>query len=278
MEDDYSNNTNIITKTYNILLTVTNTVFFYGKTSPYLIMNNPYILHLDENKTYNKKWKRNKGLYILIHGLLGSPKLLGGKLSEIIENININSDIPYELILPCVYQKGNCPLEEATIPILNLIENYIQQFPNNPIHIISCSNGSRISAYVESKLRNYDVNIKITSMVGAYDGSKLIDYFPGIFGLILNSTIIEDFKMGSDKSNELLQLLKTPIEKGSRYYEFYTTANDWYIPNINSTQPKNIVATSVKYHELITGYDHVSLGYYKLEEVIENSREFMGCF
>ncbi len=65
-----------------------------------------------------------------------------------------------------------------------------------------------------------------------------------------------------------------PIIKGTRYYEFYGTANDYIIPNIDDCFP-NVNATNVIYHELAEGIGHVSLGYYKHKEILKNSIKWM---
>ena len=268
----------IIFKAFDFGKMLCNTCAFYTQIVPNLLINSPHEISINKTSNrYEKKWNQNNsGLYIVIHGLFGSPKTVGYKIAKIVGEINKNKINPYEIILPNILNKGNCSLATASEPLLNLLIDYIQTYSLNPIHIIGVSNGSRIASWIEAKLRDRVANIRITAIVGAYDGSTMITNY-GSYGLqyILDSSIISNFTQNSYENTNLKQLMRTPIKYGSRHYEFYTTANDWYIPNFDSTQPKQIVVTSVEYHELDTNYDHVSLGWYKAEQIMENSIKWM---
>jgi len=81
-------------------------------------------------------------------------------------------------------------------------------------------------------------------------------------------------KLNSKVNNKLKKDMMKPIIKGTRYYEFYGTANDFIIPNIDDCFP-NVNATKVIHHKLEEGVGHVSLGFYKHKEILDNSIEWM---
>lgn len=259
-----------------------NTSKFYCNIMPNIFYtpdkNKAQILSLklqsNKNNTYDKiKWKNNsEGLIIVIHGLLGSPKTLG---YEIAKKIYTKTKKTYDVILPIVPFGGNCSLQNAGTPLYDVLLNYIEENPNKPISIISCSNGCRIASWIEYKLRDKNVNIKLICIAGAFNGSSMIDKFKLFLSLFLNENIITDLSTNSKVNNELIQNINSHINVGSRYYEFYGTANDWYIPNINSCFPiLDKVNCQIIYHELKYGYDHVSLGWYLSDEITNNCLEW----
>lgn len=250
--------------------TIYNNINFIKNISPLIFKNDDNIIDVLKNNNYNFKNNHNKGLYVIIHELLSYTFMLGQVISEAIKEKNLK----YDVIIPKVPFKGNCSLSDASMPIYRLIVNYISNNPNKPIHIIASSNGCRIASFIETKLRNINVNIRITSIVGAYGGSRIVEKNSQILSLILHQNIIEDMKLNSKINNELKKNMMNPITKGTRYYEFYGTANDWIIPNIDDCFPQ-VNATKVIYHKLAEGIGHVSLGFYRHEEILNNSIEWM---
>jgi hypothetical protein len=180
--------------------------------------------------------------------------------------------------LPVIPFNGNCSLEQASMPLYGLLLDYFQKNPSKSIHLIACSNGCRIASWIECELRNIIVNIRITCIAGAFGGSIIIDKFNLPLSTILHNDIIRDLTTNSDTNNKLKENMNLELENGSRFYEFYGTANDWYIPNFNGCFPyieqnNNIINKNFKvvYHDLKYGYDHVSLGWYLSDEIITNS-------
>lgn len=239
-------------KILNSLKTVVNTLAFIPKVLISMIYERNNVLNSD-------------GLYLCIHGLKGDIYTLGHIIALKIPN-------NYDVMYPKIYLGGDCSLEESATPIYNLLLEYINKNPNKPIHIIATSNGCRIASFVETKLRNINVDIRITAIAGAYNGSRNINNFG--FLLPLSSKIKNELKLNSEVNNMLKNEMMKKIEKGSRFYEFYGTANDLFIPNINDCFP-DVVANEVIYHKLEEGYCHVSLGYYKSDEILNNSYEWM---
>jgi hypothetical protein len=217
-------------------------------------------------------WKPNtKGLYVVVHGLLGTPKLSALSIANYIET---HYKDEYDIIVPIVPHKGNCTLEEASNPILNIIVDFIDKNPTKPIHLIGSSNGGRIVAYLEVLLRSLrpSAKIKITGVGGVYYGSNALCYLKatGLARCILHEDIIRSLTTGSDNAISLINSMQTS-STDYRTYEFYATANDWYIPNFDSCYPSLPINTNVTYHPPITGVDHVLLGHYLAKDIIENS-------
>ncbi len=280
---------NHIDKTSFFFQTIYNTSKFYCKIIPNLFLQpeQARLISSNNSNSYDKiNWNmQNDGLIVVIHGLLGSPKTLGYEIAKKISSRANN----FEIILPVIPFKGNCVLDVAAKPLYELILDYIQSNQSKPVHLIACSNGCRIASWIECELRNIDVDIKLTCIAGAFGGSVLIDKFNLPLGLILHNDILTDLSTDSDTNNKLKEKINSELKFGTRYYEFYGTANDWYIPNFNGCFPylshKNNCDNSndndnnnksndnfkVVYHELKYGYDHVSLGWYLSDEIILNS-------
>jgi hypothetical protein len=255
-------------KQHNTIKTIVNNINYIKHAVPLIFKNNSVI---DVSKY--KQWiKNSSGLYVIVHGLRDNPYTLGTIISnEIKSNIKMNK---YDVIVPKVPFEGNCLLKDASMPIYNLILDYINKNPNKPIHMIGSSNGCRICSYIETKLRNIDVNIRITALSGAYNGSELVNKFQNILPLVLHKDTIEDMKINSKVNNKLKIKMLKPIIKGSRYYEFYASTNDLLIPNIDDCFPK-VNANEVIYHKLVKNAGHINLGYCKYKEILNNSIEWM---
>lgn len=269
-EESYAKNS-LTYKAFNVTRTLGNWVNHMVHIVPGVLSSNPDIL--DFTQTQTKIWKgHSEGLYVVIHGLNGNPYTLGVPIAN---SIRKNKDMDsYDVVVPLVPNKGNCALHMAARPIYNLIIDYIDHNPTKPIHLICASNGCRIGSFIECKLRYVDINIRVTALVGAYGGSRLVEKYPRVLSSILHTDVLSDLKLNSDVNNNLKQQMMKPVVKGTRSYEFYRTANDWLIPNINDCFP-DVNATEVVYHDLAEGIDHVGLGYYKIEEILDNSLKWM---
>jgi hypothetical protein len=159
--------------------------------------------------------------------------------------------------VPYVPHRGNCSLKEAAEPILAMVEDYIEKNPGKPVILIGTSNGGRIAAYIETKLRHLNVAIRVAGIAGAFFGSTQMNLLKtlGIAPLFLKSVVIEELEAASLTARQLIEEMRRPVVVGKRSYEFYATANDLYIPNFSFCFPK---LAGAKYH-LLKGYDHVSL-------------------
>lgn len=273
---DVYNSEDIENKIINVVSTMGNMLYYYWNIIPNLFKDDDNIIYPNENNQYPIPiWKSNSdGLYVVLHGLFGSPKFKGKKFTEEINKHENN----YDILLPYIIATGNKSLEVVSEPIYQVVKNYIELNPTKPIHIIGSSNGCRIAAWIEVKLRKLNVDIKLTCVVGAFNGSEHINMFPMLFEMILDETIMTELSTNSDVNLELLKAMNSPIEYGMRYYDFYCTLNDWYIPNIDDCyptmdeQPGKLI---VKKNDISIGHDHVGLCWYLSNEIISKSHDWM---
>ena len=258
-------------RTWNVVRMIFNSALFYISMIPQFL---PTSKNYGHNPSLENTWTQdNRGLFVVIHGLYGTPQvdafLYGGQVEKAVF-------YTYEVRAPFVPDVGNCPLEKAAAPILSMVRDYIEKNPGKPVHLIGHSNGGRIAAYVETQLRDVAVDIRVTAVAGVFFGTSHMTQLStvGMVPSFLDKTIVEDFQEGSQASIELITHMKEPITKGTRSYEFYASANDLHIPNFSSCFPLVNQDSSPEYH-LVTGQDHASLLSAVSPEVIKNSRQWM---
>ena len=207
----------------------------------------------------NAKNTENKGLIVFIHGLNSSPHTGRNLYKKEIEN---QTNGEFEIWVPTVPKRGNCSLEEAAKPILEMVKKYIETNPGKPVQLIGHSNGGRIAAYVETHLRDKEVDMRVTGIAGVFFGSDLITLYKrtGTAHLFLCRPILQDLKTGSEKSKELINNMRKEVTVGSREYTFYTTIDDVAIPNFTSCLPN--IMQNEKCHILI------GCGHSDIQEII----------
>jgi hypothetical protein len=235
----------------NLFRTIYNSSLFYLSVTPRVIRS-----LLSTSSEVERSWKEdNQGLFMIIPGLSEKPHFFSISYLEQIEKDHPGK---YEIRVPNVVNTGNCSLEDAAEPILKTVLDYIEKNPGKPINLIGTSNGGRIAAYIETHLRNKHVSIRLTGIAGIFFGSQLMTQADRFYvtRLLFHPEIVEDFKEGSAKAQELIQKMQEPLLIGERSYEFYATANDSMIPNFSSCFPN---LPEARYH-LLTGQDHASLG------------------
>lgn len=214
----------------NILNTVGYTLKFHTcHTLPRIFYPSKYVCRPLTTKEW--KWNpENQGLYVIIHGLLGTPRTTPYSIANAIDAKSPNR---FEIKLPRVPYRGNRDLAVCSEPILDMVKSYIAENPNKPIHLIGTSNGARIVSYIETRLRDQPVTIRVTSIAGAYYGSRILNqlnkYAGPVTGLILSRDLRKNLSVGSDECKDLILEMQKPVNIGTRIYEFYGTANDWYI-------------------------------------------------
>lgn len=244
-------------KIMHIVLSIFNSIrsFFSMLTNIALSPTNPHCCEpLDK---ISRIWKKeNEGLFVLIPGLNGNPNLIATSYAEAIKKAHPNK---YEIRVPHVPHRGNCSIEKAFTPILSMVRDYIHKNPGKPVCLIGHSNGGRIAAFVETGLRNEDVNIKVTGIAGAFFGSSnmttLNNY--NIAPYIADEALSAEMPEGSNKAKEIISSMQKTPTKGTRDYTFYATANDVVVTPFSSSFPK-VHHGNPKYH-LVTGHDHASI-------------------
>lgn len=181
------------------------------------------------------EWKNNKGLILLIHGLFGHPSHWLSHIEEIQNNSN-----EFLIKAPLVFKRGNCSLEAAAKPILELVQDYLDDNPGKPICILSASNGARISNYIDINLRNYPVDLIISTIAGAHLGStkmNLINQIP-IVRSLFDERLRGELSYQSQLTQIMVEEMKKKIEQGSRKYSFFATREDCLVTPFTSSLPQ----------------------------------------
>lgn len=195
---------------------------------------------LQEDNTYDKinpPWKQTASykLVVFIHGMNSSPLAWSRYLTEM-----SNPDNKASFFIPYVYKKGYCKLSEAADPILDTVQSYADQYPDNPIYLIGHSNGARIAAYIEQGLNAKKIHL--VSISGSHCGSKLMKWInmahlTRFFGI--PEELIEELSyLGEWPTNKLIewQDKQRKIEKKVERV-FYATADDCRVFPIETSFP-----------------------------------------
>lgn len=214
---------------------------------------------LQGNKTYAdnfQPWQNgcSSRLIVLIHGLNSSPLCWTKYIQKLFECEKSTS-----YFIPYVYKKGYCKLKKASQPIFNVIKNYADQYPHNPIILVGHSNGARIAQYIERKLEAK--NVKLISIAGPHFGSKLVNWITYLhlnswFGL--SASMTNELKYNSEWVNrKLIKWQKNSVrnEDNSVKRIFFASADDLRIFPNDTSFP--ILPSST--YILIGGESHVTI-------------------
>jgi hypothetical protein len=262
----------LMERVWHVFCAIINTIIYYLSMIPRLFNFTAEECVAPNVEKHEWKIENNKGLYVVIHGLNASPKTTAWNYVSQIKKEHPNT---YEIRAPHVHEKGNCSLKDAAKPILKMVNSYIAKNPGKPIHLIGTSNGARIAAFVEVALRKKNVNIRITAVAGVFFGSKTMEIltkWPLVRAQFHNS-IIQDFKIASKRSKNLIEKMREPVTIGSRSYEFYATPNDESMPNRSSSLPREIPGAT--YHPFVSGQSHISIWDSLRPKVLKDSYEWM---
>jgi len=185
------------------------------------------------------EWKQNsQGLVVLLHGLRNDPAAWFSQLSLLKEHAAI------DVFAPIVPHRGLCSLEEASSPILPAIEDFAQKNPGKPICLLGVSNGSRITTWLETRLRQTRpaAPVLVSTIAGVHLGSSrmnLLDklhlasyFYPSVLG--------NELRYNSDTARKLLEEVRAPLpfSCAPRSYEFYATTDDVSVPDLDSSLPQ----------------------------------------
>jgi hypothetical protein len=98
-----------------------------------------------ETLSWNANERRDSaGLCLLLHGMNASRKQWEKYTRQ------FPKDFPHmDYLAGPVFKAGNCSLEEAAEPFIEVVEDYLRKFPGKPLILIGTSNGSRIASYIE---------------------------------------------------------------------------------------------------------------------------------
>jgi len=184
------------------------------------------------------EWRpQSEGLVVLIHGLNNSSSSWYSQLSL----LSLYTTI--DVLAPEVFKRGMCSLEEAVNPLLPTLLDYSQKNPGKPICLIGTSNGGRIAARLETKLRQESPQtpVKVSNIAGVHFGSRRMNLLEkwGISGWFYPNALRQELQYGSAKAQELLNQINDPLPANCRQrtYEFFATTEDLTIPDLDSSLP-----------------------------------------
>ncbi len=222
----------------------------------------------------------NLGLIVYIHGLNGTYKTIGNQIDKIIrnrENIENKENKENIEILLSELDQNNFKAEELSDKLSEVILDYINLNPGKKIVLISMSNGCRIASMIECKLRNVDVNIRLFCFCGAYNGTILINSFQEPFKFLNLHNFVDELSKDLDVNKKLIEKVKSKLSIGSRFYDFYVVGGDVCIPNFNDCyiEIEEDHNMKVLYHQMYLEYEHISLIWYLIEDIIEISINYL---
>ena len=207
-----------------------------------------------EPSAMNNRWrKENKGLYIAIHGLRGRPNIWSNQL------VTLRKKQPgYEIRVPFVPKGGNCPLSEAVEPIEAMIRSYITEHPDKPVCLLGVSNGARIAAELEVRLRDTKTPVKISCIAGVLSGTKRLHDVYWLAKIIYTTPLIDELLYQSRTVLHLLNRMRGQLPYGvERSYDFYASPNDIQIKPYTGSFPI-LSHKDVKYY-VVHGENHGSI-------------------
>ena len=180
---------------------------------------------------------KSQGLFVLVHGLRNDPAAWYSQLSL------LSSHREIDVFAPVITKRGLCSLDQATNPLLPVLNDYVKKHPTNPICLLGTSNGGRIITKLEIELRHISPSnpVRVSSVAGAHYGSSRMNLLNqlGLAKWFYRNELRQELRYSSDKAKELLTHIKSPLKPNcaQRSYEFYATTEDISIPDLDSTLP-----------------------------------------
>ena len=253
----------------NVALMIARTVKFILFIAPSFIYHlvHPHPAYC--NPAEQREWREdNEGLYVFISGLKSHPIWAEGHRSRL-EREQPNMEVR----IPSIPHNGDCSLEEAAQPIVEMIRDYIQQNPGKPICLIGTSNGGRIAAKVETALRGEGAPIRVSALAGVFFGSQRMDRLAHwhIADYLFNPAVVQELQTGSEVSIALIEAMRAETED-PRAYEFFASANDEFIPNFSSCLP---IFGRGETFRVVEGENHFSITHSARREQLNNARRWM---
>ncbi|MBJ7449806.1 MAG: hypothetical protein JHC93_05555 [Parachlamydiales bacterium] len=215
------------------------------------------------------EWKKgNKGLVILVHGLRGHPSHFDRHIELIRKHCP-----DFEVIAPYVHKKGDCSLEEATTPILNIAKDYGVKHPDNLVCLIGFSNGARITVKMALELAKLPISIKVSTIAGVHFGTEMVNLFHRykIDSYFFGEDIVKELQYGSELARLTIEKMRSVEAKGKISWEFYSSSNDRVIAPFTSSLP--FIENATYYST--SGYGHCSLVEFVCEHQIEKCVEWI---
>lgn len=208
-----------------------------------------------ENLPWNKQEGPSDGLFFFIHGYDGKPQRWYDYL------LDAQSKAPgAHHLVPHVPHKGNCPLEEAGKPLLEVVQNYVHKHPGKPLYLFGFSNGTRLVTYIEAHLQlPPGSSLNVVSIAGIHSGSRVVTNMQKVARAAgMNSELIKQLIYHSVTSQELLALRETRADIRKEIqtrHIFFASTEDEAIQPISTALPG--IAKAL--HRVVHGHTHSSI-------------------
>lgn len=206
-------------------------------------------------ETGHYHWKEgNRGLYLLIHGLNGRPNIWFDQLQLLRQQ-----QPDCEIRIPYIHQRGNCKLSCAVEPIFQMLQSYMEENPGKPICIMGVSNGGRIAAELDLRLREQESKVRLSIVAGAIMGSQKMDLLKrtGLARFLHHKAIVREISYCSLQARLHLGKLQDPLPpRVQRSYEFFASTEDFQISPCSAALPE--VGHGATYN-LVHGENHSSI-------------------
>lgn len=222
------------------------------------------------------EWKSDsEGLVVLVHGLGNSSSSWYSQLSLLTQYETI------DVFAPELFKRGLCSLEEAASPLLPTLLDYIQKNPGRPLCLVGTSNGGRVTAWLETQLRQMSPQtpVKVSNVAGVHLGSQRMNLVEklSVGKWIYPEALRQELQYSSAKAKELMDLINTPLPANcaQRTYEFYASTEDLTIPDLDSTLPQ---ISHNKTYYIIHGESHSSIVTAVAEMQIKSCHQWISQF
>jgi hypothetical protein len=230
-------------------------------------------IYSKENKCYSydfsklpwseKQTFESEGLCLFVHGLRNHPRTWNTYLAHMAKN-----HPKIQCVAPLVSLRGNCSLEEASKPILSIVEDYLKKNPGKTVNFFGTSNGVRIIEYCEthldpSLLQNSSLNfISISGVIGGTKVVNILKKMKLLFFSGLNPSLKNEFQWHSHVSQDLhhhWQKKQTVWQQNNVKVKhiFYATMEDHLVRPISSCFP-DLDDKRKEYH-VFMGESHSSI-------------------
>ncbi len=209
---------------------------------------------------WNKNEETSKGLFLFVHGYNASPE----KWTSYLDEYQIKKPGCHYLA-PHVPLKGDCSAETAAKPLLELVQDYTDKYPANPLYLFGFSNGARLITYIEGHLvRSGGASLKVVSIAGPHHGTPMVDIAKKI--VKLTPVIHQELRFKSPTSQSLLQTARRAslCPKPIRHF-FYASTEDEIIP-IESAMPERDGAI----YRFVHGWPHRQIPYVVQEMIYQD--------
>lgn len=222
----------------------------------------PNETYIDPSSTQNYSWKeKSSGLYVFIHGIHGHPSCWNA-YKKAIETQDPNADI----CLIRVKNGGDCCLEEATAPILSLLNDYTTKYQENPIAIVGTSRGGPIAGNLELKMRelSHKPRVYVGTIAGAHHGSLMMTLLKatGCAQLWFSPEVVEELSYESNCAKKLLDQQENGVTAKRKFRSYCTTEEFQIQPCISAFPRLNIdgsLRSSIEERFYVHGSGHLSI-------------------